>query len=236
MKLQDIELDLPYVCNYEYIETVMQNNGINQIEAKHLDYSNNWKEKRHQFRNQTRCVSSFFARMLKDFKNSVCRKIVIECYETVNSDSYKLIDHVLFIQVSCEVDSFFLLNDYEKRKLATSLIYSGFLKIGNMLSGLLDEFEKMQIAFKESNYENKWIWKSVKKKSLHVIIHVYHSNYDVKILAEVRTDNSNIMHELITTPPDEWYYFKYLYKLRMENPETIYLETVDNKKIMILGE
>ena len=76
MQIKEIELDLPYQENYDYIEKIIRENGLSNEEANSKDYIDNWKEKRLKFRLDTRCMTSMIERLTFPVKSMSFWKIM----------------------------------------------------------------------------------------------------------------------------------------------------------------
>lgn len=234
MNLCDLELDIPYSRNDEYVAFLMNEKDYSLEKATQTDYAEHWKEKRHKFRMQTRCVSSYFSRNLDKISNDYCWKIVVECLTEIDNDAYRIIDGVLFVPVQFDVDSFFELEEFDKKRITTDLLINGISKVNSILPQVTDRINQIETEFKKENYDNSWTWKSLTKKKTEITIRISHLLNEVIICADIYTPGKHTTKEIARTLPDEWYYSKFLHKLKLVDEQHAYLETSDGNRIELI--
>lgn len=160
MKLKEIEFDLPYKKNGKFINSMQKEKAISYEAAVKMDYELNWKEKRHEFRLMTRCMTSMLERIMQPVKTKDFWKIIIECVDTDECKEPKNLLGVLVIQTYFDITLFYSLNENEQKKMIIDEVFHCFQK------NIVDEFsDKMQIIkacheIMDKNYINEWVWKT----------------------------------------------------------------------------
>lgn len=163
-KLREICFDVPYVPS-SYIESKLvgkQEEERNKITVE--DYNKNYKKRNFEFRLQTRCIASFFERLIGEFENDNCRKIIIECVSQINR-KISHCDGFYLVQIVYDVNSFFNLNDLEKKQKTLELIKNGLDKIIEKEDWDKTIFDNVYSQIVDSNYINQWIWRKKKNNS-----------------------------------------------------------------------
>lgn len=219
MILKEFELDLPYVYNEESVSNIMQKNKFLQNEATKLDYEINWKQKRRNFRLETRCITAMFERLFEKFITEDCWKVLVECAVDITEKKVHNFSGVYTVQVEFQYNSFMSSNEYQKKQMALNAIMEGVRVISNYKGWKLEPFESACIKIHELNYTNEWIWmKAIKKINNHLMA-------EVLMRHEIKTMNIYILikdvngleigrEKIISEKPDEFAYNKHLGKLK----------------------
>lgn len=103
MIIKEFDLDLPYFPNQEKIKSIMREKGLTDIDASWLDYEENWKDKRRNFRLDTRCMTAMFERLFEKMKTKDCWKILVECVQTI---TYQISEFANINQVDTSPEKF----------------------------------------------------------------------------------------------------------------------------------
>lgn len=115
MRLKELELDLPYCKNEEFIRQIQENENIKYTDAVKQDYRLNWKQKRRDFQLMTRSMTSFVERVMKPVDTKDCWKIVIECVDGSAENGFKNLLGVYCIQIEFEFKKFQNLDVKQKK-------------------------------------------------------------------------------------------------------------------------
>ena len=216
MILKEIQMDLPFIYNAD----------ISNEESVEI-YQNTWKNKRREFQLLSRCMTAMIERLMPPINTKNYRKIVIECVEKTTKSEGIYMPGILFVQVLIDIDSFYKLNNLEKKKW----IINKVLEAVDFLShnGYYELAELIPICdfIKKSNYVNEWFWKKpIKAKDKSVQIKVLHDVDKVSIYM-VFIDRNKQSKEvlLVEETPDEWAYSKYLGKLEWVSENEAQLKT-----------
>lgn len=87
MKLKEVELDMPYQKNEDFICRMQEDKAISYQEAAKMDYELHWKQKRREIQLMTRCMTSMLERIMQPVVTKDCWKIIIECVENLQKGS-----------------------------------------------------------------------------------------------------------------------------------------------------
>jgi len=164
MYLRDIDLDLPYQENYDYINKMMLTQNLSKEEAIRLDYENNWKETRIMFRDQVRCIAGLYLNLLGKFSTEKTNKIMISCItdlETVNVGP-KTMEGFTEVFVLLDLNCYWKFSNLEKKKVILEKINEGILLIANEFSWDISAFNQVTKEIIERDYVNEF---SLKQKS-----------------------------------------------------------------------
>lgn len=224
--LREIRFYVRYTPSKE-IEALLV--GKNEEERNKItveDYNKNYQQRDFQFRLQTRNITSFYERCLKGYKNDKCSKINIECVENVVSKPSEVLG-IYTVQVAFNVDDFFKLNDFDKKKKTLELIriaISQVLKNEKWDKSIFDEAYNGVIS---EDYDNKWVWKKQKNSpNRKYIAKVFceHGIYSCDISIIITDKNEQIIKKemVVREKPDEWMFGKYFGDLRwISNNEVV---------------
>lgn len=220
MKLKEIQMDLPFVYNTD----------ISNEESVKL-YQTTWKDKRREFQLFSRCMTSMIERLMPQINTKNYWKIIIECVESNPKPEGIYLPEVLFVQVLFDVDCFYKLDNYEKKKYIINKVVEAvnYLSSNGYLE--LDALKQTCDDIIKSDYANEWLWKKpVKLKNKSVQIKVLHEVDKVNIYM-VFTDEGKIIEEvlLVEDIPDEWVYSKYLGKLEWVSENKAQLTAKDGE-------
>ncbi len=216
MKLKEIQMDLPFIYNAD----------ISNEHSVKL-YQTTWKDKRREFQLYSRCMTSMIERLMPSINTKNYWKIIIECVEGTPKAEGIYMPEILFVQVLFDIDYFFKLNNYEKKKYIINKVLESvdYLSSNGYLE--LDELKQTCDDIIKSDYVNEWLWKkTVKFKNKSVQIKILHEVDEVRIYM-VFKDGDKIVEEvlLVEDIPDEWVYSKYLGKLEWVSENKAQLTT-----------
>lgn len=235
MKLVEIELDLPYQKNQNFIDEVLKNGILEYQEATRQDYESNWKEKRRNFQLMTRCMTSMIERIMEPTVTEECWKIIVECVEKQARKEYSNLLGAYVIQVEFDYNMFLTADDYSKKKMVIDTILKGIKKLSNCI---LFDFNNIVDACKQvadNGYINEWLWgKTIRLKGKNARVKIKHEISKVDILiAFIDRDNQCIKEELIISAiPDERAYAQYLGKLERVSEDVVALIDKSGKELM----
>lgn len=217
MILREIEMDLPYQKNMEYIQQIQETEGLRYNEAIRKDYELNWKEKRREFQLMTRCMTSMIERIMLPTHTEDCWKIIFECVNIGVDEGLKNLLGAYVIQIPLDVTEFYNLPQGDKKKFVVEKILEGLDKVANQLSFDTNNIKQACAQIKEQQYINEWIWKkSIKVNNNTIQIKIQHEVEFVKIYMVLPNKNEVGFEErlLINTIPDERKYSSYLGELK----------------------
>jgi len=232
MKLEEFDLDLPYVVDLVKVETIMKENNCSLIEAKKNDYEQNWKEKRRFFRLQTRCVSSMLERIFCELETVDCWKILVECVDEIKEERILNLSGVHTVQVILDYSKFMEASDYIKKYMACELLEKGIKRIVEEKGWEFEPFQKAILKVKELDFRNEWVWKKPvkspdKKYSAEIFCNHEVNNIHIYIIIKDKKGNEVARKKLITELPDEFAYSKHLGQVKwLSNTKAVLL----NKK------
>lgn len=230
MQIKEIELDLPYQENYDYIEKIIRENGLSNEEANSKDYIDNWKEKRLKFRLDTRCMTSMIERLTFPVKSMSFWKIMIECVSQRSYIGYKNLLGVCVIQYEFNYSKFNGLSDIEKKKETVKIILDAIKEI--------DEFKDIYIKIKNAsaviesnNYINQWFWKKKAKLGKNTAkLMIIHNVKEVEVHLIICDKEQVIVDKIIATcKPDERAFIKYFGEIGWKSPSEAYLITKEKE-------
>jgi hypothetical protein len=112
--LRDIDLDLPYKENKTFIEELINNQGMEEIDATPLDYDMNWRDKRINFRDEMRCIVGLYLHYLGKFRTQETKKIIINCVEKINSNKIHTFDGFTEVEVEFDYGAYKKLDNEKK--------------------------------------------------------------------------------------------------------------------------
>jgi len=240
MYLSSFDFDLPYIENIKSINSLMNAQKCTYEEALKIDYILNWKEKRRNFRLETRCITSMFERLLGKFKNEKCQKIIIECSENNIESSILNFSGIITVQLQMNHEKFLKKKDIEKKEVTLKLLMKGIKKVAINENWNLDPFENISEIVKSNKYSNEWIWKKPIKnlnKSYSAEVLCQHSvkNMDIFIIVKEINGDEIYREKIISELPDEWAYSKHLGELKwMSNSEIGLTNKAKSNTITIL--
>lgn len=151
-------MDIPYIKKDEGIKSIMARNSLTEAEAIHIDYEENWKQKRMLFRDQVRCIASLYTFMLGRFPTERSKKIIINCVEFPKDGVQTTVDGFTEVSVKLDIDSYFSLSDFDKKPLILKIIDEGIVKVASEYSWERDVFNRITAEIKERDYVNEYVW------------------------------------------------------------------------------
>ena len=236
VKLNEFELDLPYIPNKEFIKTEMDNQGLTIREAKRLDYQKNWKEKRLLFRLETRCITAMFERFMSKFENKLFWKVLVEVVEDNKENSIINQSGVATVKVNYSYNDFKTLDNYKKKQKALELLLEGIRKISQEYQWNMEEFTKVEDMIKIDDYQNEWYWiKSLENsnKMYNADILCEHEVNFFRINLIVKNNlNQVVKKESIDEMPDEFAYAKHLGELKWVSSKEVVLFNKKGEKFI----
>jgi hypothetical protein len=156
--LKDIDMDLPYIKKDEEIKNFMAKHSLTEVEAIRFDYEENWKQKRMLFRDQVRCIASLYLFLLGRFPNERSKKIMINCVESPGEGVQTTTDGFTEVSVKVDIDSYFPLSNFDKKRLILEKFNEGMIKVANEYSWDHGVFNSVTAEIKDRNYVNKYVW------------------------------------------------------------------------------
>ena len=233
MKLVEFGLDLIYIANEDKIALIMDENSIERQETTRQDYAQNWKWKRRDFSNQTRCITALFSRLFGYIKTDDCWKILVECVDEVCDSSIINISGVCTVQVESDYEAFMTLDEFGKKKTALELLMTGIRLVAAKQNWDMMPFERTYEGILGLKYVNEWIWnKPIKnsKKNAVACIFIQHNVYQVfiSIIINDKAGNELIRKRIITETPNEWSYAAHLGEIKWIDDNTAAL--INKKK------
>jgi hypothetical protein len=193
------------------------------------DYNNNYKQRNFDFRLQTRNITSFYERCLKGYKNDKCSKITIECMPNTVMQSNALLG-IYSVHVPFDVDDFFKLDDFGKKRKTLDLIQIAILHIIEKEGWDKTIFDEAYNRIISENYINTWIWKKQKNSANRkYIAKVFcdHGIYSSDIGVIITDKNGQIIKKevVVREKPDEWAFGKYFGDLKwVSNNEVVLID------------
>ncbi len=234
MYLKEFDLDIMYEYENEEITHIVEKENVSFDEARLLNYQNSFKEKRRNFKLQTRCISSMYSRIFskKSINYNFWKIIVVCCKSAENIINPVIIGGVVEVYIHFNYDYFFQATDLTKKELALKILMDG-------IDCLIHEFNLPQFPFistKEavvkSNYTNHWVWKEKwnNSRKYKAYICCEHEVFQLAIyLAVYDKQKQTIEKELVvTTLPDEWNYFSFLGDLKWTSKNEVALISKEN--------
>lgn len=219
MILKEIDLDLPYVADNKRISKLMKKNKCLQNESMKLDYEINWKEKRRNFRLETRCITAMFERLFEKYTTVDCWKVLVECVMDIKEQKVLNFSGVYTVQVEFDYNSFVSSNEYQKKQMTLSAIMEGIRVISTTKGWKLEPFEIVYTKICESKYTNEWIWKKavnifMKNLTAEVLMQHEVKSMNVFILIKDRKGLEIGREKMISEMPDEFAYIKHLGEIK----------------------
>lgn len=231
MKLKEIELDLPYQKNVQYIKELEILENIEYTDATKRDYEVNWKNIRREFQLRTKCMTSMIERIMNPIHTKDCWKILIECVDGNVEKNYKNLLGVYVIQVPFDKQDFFVSTAFEQKKKVIDIVLQGICQLDEMVDFDVVAIRNACESIVAKNYSNEWYWdKPVYFEDKYAVIKIIHEISDVKICIEIKKDNVLIQEKiLLTTLPDERAYSLVLGKIQWMSKNEVALITKDGK-------
>lgn len=239
MKLVELEFDLPYQENSDYINNLISCN-IDYKQALQKDYRDNWMWKRREFQLMTRCMCSMIERLMTPIINDKYWKILIECIGTDKSEfitSFKNLDGIFVYSTGFDYEDFIKKSSHEKKVFTVDFLLANIAKISQYTCLDLCNISEACFSVIKQNYKNSWIYRQKfnKKRNKLAKVLVDHDVDMVSIIVEI-SDNSSVLKQicLYQTLPDERMYSKFLGDIRWIDNQTLLFVSKQEKKTIKL--
>lgn len=215
MYLSEFDLDLPYIADEDKINAIMNEKNCLRNEATKLDYGENWKDKRRQFRLETRNISAMFERLFGRMETKGCSKILVECVDDVKEERVLNFSGVYTVQVKFNYNNFSASDDYQKKQKTLDLLMEGIIIVSRNEDWNIEPFETVYSKIRDANYTNEWVWKKPVKsagKKFSAEILCQHGVKSIEIYIVLRDKNGGELgrKKVISELPDEFAYAKHL--------------------------
>ena len=219
MIFKEIQMDLPFVYN----------NSISDEESVEL-YQRTWKDKRRQFQLFCQCMTSMIERLMPKINTKNYWKILIECVAESPRDNCINLLGVISVQIVFDVELFYTLNNYEKKKYIISKVIETINYLSEKGFNEIAELKKICEDIINKDYINEWLWKKpVRYKNKSVQIKVLHDVDKVSIYMVFNDGNKKEEILLVEEVPDEWVYSRHLGKLEWVSENEARLIAKDGK-------
>ncbi|OAS14693.1 hypothetical protein [Paenibacillus oryzisoli] len=218
MYLREFDLDLPYIVDKERIQAIMNEKKCEYHDATKFDYNLNWDDKRRSFRLETRCITAMFERLFVKMKTEDCKKVLIECVESITDERILNFSGIVTVQVKSSYNEFILGNDDEKKRTTLNLLLKGIEKISREKDWVIDAFRDVSSQIEKIGYLNEWIWRKAVKspqKKYYAEVLCQHNvkSMDISILIR-QMDGTEVRKIMVISElPDEFAYAKHLGQL-----------------------
>jgi len=236
MRLVEYDLDLEYVVDEKAILSIMRESGCDIQEATQKNYEINWKLKRKDFSSQTRCISSFFSRIIGSIDTKDCKKLLIKCVPEVQGNKVMTYSGGFCdVQIQFDYDSFVVFDDLAKKKATLELLMEGIRTVAKDKGWDMEPFESTYNKIVEAGYINEWFLpKSAKSPDKKAVARVFlqHevSEINISIIVIDKKGNEIFRQKVISELPDEWYYTKHLGELKWVSENEIVLVNQEKDK------
>jgi len=233
MRLVEFALDFPNIKkDEEYISSLMKETGCDRDEALNKFWNEIGCWKRREFENQTKCITSFFARVLKYVNTKDCWKILIECVDDVSKNPIKNLLGVYAIEIPFDYDSFMLLDGLSKKKLTLETLMKGIKMVAADKNWDMEPFERTYAAIIQAEYKNEWIWRKPvkspsKKHTAKVFLKHEVNEIEFSIIIEDKKGGEIFRKIILSELPNEWNYAEHLGELKWLDDRNV---TLINKK------
>jgi hypothetical protein len=216
--LKEIRFYASYIPSKELESLLVGKSEEERNKITSEDYSSNYKRRNFEFRLQTRNITSFYERCLKGYKNDKCSKINIECMPNTVVQSNAL-QGIYSVHIPFDVDDFFKLDDFDKKKKTLDLIQIAISHIIEKEGWDKTIFDEAYNRIISENYINTWIWKKQKNNpNRKYIAKVFceHGIYSSDIGIIITDKNGQIIKKEVgvSEKPDEWAFGKYFGDLK----------------------
>ena len=235
MKLVEFALDFQNIKEDEvYIASLIKENGCDIDEAINRFWNEIGRWKRRELENQTKCITSFFARFLGCINTKDTKKLLIKCVPKVQGKAILTFSGGFCdVQVPFDYDYFILLDDLGKKKLTLETLMKGIRMVAADKSWDMEPFERTYVAIVEAGYKNEWIWKKAvrsRDKKHTASVFLRHEISEIEIFLIIG-DNKGIeifREKIISELPSEWAYSEHLGEIKWLDSNKVAL--VNKKK------
>lgn len=228
--LREIRFYVSYTPSKEIEDLLLGKNEEEQNKITVEDYNKNYQQRYFQFRLETRNITSFYERCLKGYRNDKCSKINIECVPNVVMEPSAVLG-IYKVQVAFNVDDFFKLDDFEKKRKTLDLIKIAITQIIEKEGWDKTIFDETYNRIISENYINTWIWKKRKHNPTRkYIAKVFcdHDIYSCDIGIIITDKNEQIIKKqvVVREKPDEWMFGKHFGDLKW----------ISNNEVVLIGK
>lgn len=211
--LKEIGLYPQYIPSEEIIKQLAGKSEEKRKKITVDDYNRNYKEKFFEFRLQTRCIAALYERSFNAYKNNKCWKIVINCVLNVDREPNS-VNGIYLVQVKFNIEDFFGLDDFEKKRKTLDIITKGVSQIVQKEGWDKTVFDDAHNKVLAENYENRWIWKKQKSnpgRQYIAKVLCEHGLYSCNISLIIEDKRGQVIKQeiVIREKPDEWAFSKY---------------------------
>lgn len=212
----------------ENIKSLMDKLSFTEAEAIRFDYEENWKQKRMLFRDQVRCIASLYTYLLGRFPNERTKKVMINCMEHPNDEVHTTPDGFTEVSVKLDIDSYFSLSTYEKKRLILVKINEGIVKAANEYSWDKEIFKQITTEIHLRNFANDYVWKQKNSPNRKFKAEVF-CEHDIDFFTATLSIKDNKSGDLVRTKkvlherPHELIFAQYLGDLRWNSDRSVEL-------------
>ena len=219
MKRLNFGFDLLYDIDDDEIALMMAEENIRQLDATRLYFERHWNEKSIEFRDQTRCIASFFARINAPVSAKGCSQILIECTSNEGNSKIMNLSGTISVPVKFDYELFSSLSDLDKKKATLELLMTGIRKVADNQNWNVEPFEETYKKIIELEYVNEWIWpKTAKNKDTGLVAKVFVQHEvrcaDISIIIQDKKRNEILRKKVITERPHEFAYAIHLGEIK----------------------
>ena len=168
------------------------------------------REKRSEFRFQTRCITALAERYYEPRRDTETQwKIMVEALSVVEPENVRELYNMFSIGLHYDINSFFVLKDEEKKKATLAFLHTGLIRLCEKYNWSTEPFERACDKVVELNYKNEWVWKKPKtspdRKYTAEIFCIHEvESFSIYMIIRDRKTKNLLMQELLTsTKPDE---------------------------------
>ncbi|PEY99127.1 hypothetical protein CN326_23440 [Bacillus sp. AFS018417] len=228
MLLKEIDLDLPFIEEGTHIKEIMEQHKLKKDEAIRFYYEENWKEKRIKFRDEVRCVAELYLYHLGKYKTIETKKLMINCVEKIVGPQILNVDGFTDVQVVFEIENYFSLSNYEKKRLILEKIREGVSLVVKKFNWDYSIFEQAYNKVIEEDYQNQYIWKqkvSPKRKYIGEVFCQHDiEEFSIYMVIKDYNDKKEIKRVFLQSDrPNEFAFVKHLGKLEWLSQDEIVL-------------
>ncbi len=194
-----------------------------------LDAPEESRERRSQFRLQTRCVTSLFERHFNGaLKTPKYWKILVEVVPKITNDKAIDLLGVLAIQTEFDLSIFFGATNSKRKRLALALLTAGVAKVIEEMNWPKEPFDNATNKVVEMDFVNCWTWKKrarSPKRDLVAEVYCCHDVEEFVAFLRVRDTKGRLVKEkkILTDTPSEFIFAKHFGELKWLDDRTVQL-------------
>lgn len=236
MFINEIDLDLPYKQNSEYIQKYILLHNNSKEDAIFKDYEENWKQKRLLFRDEVRCIAEMYTYHLGKFETNNIKKVMINCVSLIENHEIVIIDGTVEVEVDFDIYTYLRLSNSEKKKVILNKIQVGILKVASKFHWESSLFQSVYNIICEKNYKNEYIWRkkySPSRRYVGITFCIHDINtFEIFLIIKDKTTEVVLKKELIIRErPNEFAFVRHLGNLRwISENEVVLINKNKNKK------